>query len=66
MLVCCCATNEYSEITFFLFFFLFKNFKAVRPLRVDETELNLRNTFIVNLFALGGEEESKYEERTFF
>ena len=35
-------------------------------LRVNETKLTLRNAFILDLFALGGEKESKYNERTPF
>ena len=33
-------------------------------LRVNETKLTLRNAFILDLFALGGEKESKYNEKT--
>ena len=33
-------------------------------LRVNETKLTLRNAFILDLFALGGEKELKYNERT--
>ena len=35
-------------------------------LRVNETKLTLRSAFILDLFALGGEKESKYNERTPF
>ena len=35
-------------------------------LRVNETKLTLRNAFVLDLFALGGEKESKYNERTPF
>ena len=38
----------------------------MRSLRVNETKLTLRNAFILDLFALGGEKESKYNERTPF
>ena len=33
-------------------------------LRVNETKLTLRNAFILDHFALGGEKKSKYDERT--
>ena len=33
-------------------------------LRVNETKLTSGNAFIVDLFPLGGEKESKYDERT--
>ena len=36
----------------------------MQSLRVTETKLTLRNAFILDLFALGGEKESKYNERT--
>ena len=38
----------------------------MRSLRVNETKLTLRNAFILDLFALGGGKESKYNERTLF
>ena len=38
----------------------------MRSLKVNETKLTLRNVFILDLFALGGEKESKYNERTPF
>ena len=38
----------------------------MQSLRVSETKLALRNAFILDLFALGGEKESKYNERTLF
>ena len=38
----------------------------MRSVKVDETKLTLRNVFILDLFALGGEKESKYNERTPF
>ena len=38
----------------------------MRNLRVNETKPTLRNAFISDLFALGGEKESKYNERTLF
>ena len=34
--------------------------------RVNETKLTLRSAFILDLFALGGEKESKYNEKTPF
>ena len=33
-------------------------------LRVNETKLTLRNAIALDLFALGDEKESKYNERT--
>ena len=33
---------------------------------MNETKLTLRNVFILDLFALGDEKESKYNERTPF
>ena len=33
---------------------------------VNETKLTMGNAFILDLFALGGEKESKYNERTVF
>ena len=36
----------------------------MQSLKVNETKLTLRNVFILDLFALGGEKESKYNERT--
>ena len=38
----------------------------MRSLKVNETKLTLRHVFILNLFAVGGEKESKYNERTPF
>ena len=38
----------------------------MRILKVNETKLILRNILIVDLFALGGEKESKCNERTPF
>ena len=38
----------------------------MRSLKVNETKLTLRNVFILDLFALEGEKESKYNERTPF
>ena len=38
----------------------------MQRLKVNETKLTLRNVFILDLFALGGEKESKYNERTPF
>ena len=35
-------------------------------LKVHETKLTLRNVFILELFALGGEKASKYNEKTSF
>ena len=35
-------------------------------LRVSETKLTPGNAFVVDLFPLGGEKESKYDERTLF
>ena len=35
----------------------------MRSLRVNETKLILTNAFILDLFAVGGEKESKYNER---
>ena len=38
----------------------------MQSLRVNETKLTLSNAFILDLFALGGEKESKYNEKTPF
>ena len=38
----------------------------MQSLKVNETEITLRNVFILDLFALGGEKEPKYKERTPF
>ena len=38
----------------------------MRSLKVNETKFTLRNVFILDLFALAGEKESKYNERTHF
>ena len=38
----------------------------MRSLRVNETKLTLRSAFILDLFAIGGEKESKYNKRTPF
>ena len=38
----------------------------MQSLRVNETKLTLRNAFILDAFALGGEKESKYNESTLF
>ena len=45
---------------------IFKNFKTVHVLRVNETKLTSRNAFILHLFALGGENEPKFGERSLF
>ena len=50
--------NQHSEITFI--------FSEMRTLRVSETKLTFINAFISDLFALEGEKESKYNERTLF
>ena len=42
----------------------FQKNKTVLSLKVNETKLTLRNVFILDLFALGSEKESKYNERT--
>ena len=44
----------------------FKNFQTVWRLRVNETKLTLRNVFISDHVALGGEKELKFGERTPF
>ena len=36
----------------------------MHSLKVNETKVTLRNVFILDLFALGDEKESKYNERT--
>ena len=36
----------------------------MRSLKVNETEVTLRNVFILDLFPLGGEKESKCNEKT--
>ena len=38
----------------------------MQSLKVNETKLTLRNVFILDLFALGGEKESKYNEWILF
>ena len=38
----------------------------MQSLKANETKLTLINVFILDLFALGGEKESKYNERTPF
>ena len=43
-----------------------KKIKTVRSLRVNKTKLTLRNPFILDLFALGGAKESKYNKKTPF
>ena len=55
--------NQHSKITFIFT----KNLKhSAESIRVNETKLTLRSAFILDLFALGGEKESKYNERTPF
>ena len=43
-----------------------KHTHTVRSLKVNETKLTLRNVFVLDPFALGGQTESKYNERTPF
>ena len=43
---------------------IFSKNKTVLSLKVNETKLTLRNVFILDLFALGGEKESKSNEMT--
>ena len=51
--------NQYNVNTF-----VFSKFwSTVRALRVNETP---RNVFILDFFALEGEKETKYDERTLF
>ena len=38
---------------------------TVHAVRVNETKLISENAFIVDLFALGSEERSQYDKRTF-
>ena len=38
----------------------------MRSLKVNQTKLTLRNVFILDLFALEGEKESKYNEMILF
>ena len=55
------ASNKYSGITF-----NFSKFQdTVCALKVNETKLTLRNAFILDGFALGGELESKCDGRIF-
>ena len=55
--------NQHSQIHNFIF----QKFQStVRGLRFNETNLALRNAFILDLFALGGQKQSKYDERTPF
>ena len=54
--------SQHSEIT--VIFSKKKN--TVRSQKVKETKLTLRNVFILDLLALGGEKESRYNERTPF
>ena len=51
------AARQTSTTTLPVFFQKFK--KTVRPLRVNETKVTLRNAFIVNLFALVSENNPK-------
>ena len=43
-----------------------KNWNTVLSLSVNETKLTLRSAFVLDLFALGGEKKSKYNEETPF
>ena len=52
--------NQHREITF-----IFSK-KLKHSADSNETKLTLRNAFILDLFALGGEKESKYNEKTNF
>ena len=63
LLVCWCEINQYSIITF-IFFQKFK--KALHPLRVNEIALSSANAFVVDLFALGSENASRYDEKNHF
>ena len=38
----------------------------MRALRANETKVALKNAFIVNLFSLDSEKESKNDEKTLF
>ena len=38
----------------------------MQSLKVNEIKLTLRNAFVLDLFALGGENESKYNEKNPF
>ena len=60
VLVCCCKPVQRNYLQFF------KTFKTVRALRDNETKLTSRNAFILDIFTLLGEKESKYDERSFF
>ena len=67
------CTKAITEIPFFHgepaqrnYLHFFKIIKTKYILRVNETKLTLRNAFILDLFALGGEKISKYNERTLF
>ena len=54
--------NQHSETSVIFS----KKQNTVRSLKVNETKLTARNVFILDLFALGAEKESKYNERTPF
>ena len=38
----------------------------MHPLKVSKTKLTSVNSFIVDHFALGGKQKSKYDEKTFY
>ena len=58
------ASQQTSTAQLPLFLQKFQN--TVRSLRVKKSKLTLRNVFILDLFALGGEKELKYDKRTLF
>ena len=46
--------------------FFQKFWKTMRALRANETKVALKNAFIVNLFSLESEKESKNDEKILF
>ena len=58
------ATPQTSTATLPSLFQKIKN--TVLSLRVNETKLTLRNAFNLDLFALRGKKDSKYDKRTLF
>ena len=57
VLVCWCLSNQYNEIACIFS----KTFK-----HSAYSKLTSRNSFIVDVFALGNEKKSKYNKRTLF
>ena len=62
MLVCCCAANQYSEITGI--FLRFQTEEHV--LKVNESKVTGENTFIGDHFEIEGNHESGKDKKTLF